>query len=65
MSNRRCYPHTSPRTTERWWQSDRCSACQDPLELRPDETLGAFVFCDDCLQRSREITEWDDLGAVD
>jgi hypothetical protein len=65
MSNSHKYPHTPSRLVAGWWSADRCSACHHPLDLRPDETLGAFVFCDDCLQRSRELTEWDDLGAVD
>lgn len=42
---------------------ERCYACGNPLGR--DSPNLTPTFCEDCLARTRDLSEWDDLGEVD
>lgn len=43
----------------------RCAACGASQRVSADSRCGGVPFCDDCTSRSRDLTEWDDLGGGD
>ncbi len=45
--------------------STRCAACGEVDEVKPDPRCGDVPFCGSCRERSRGLTEWDDLGVGD
>lgn len=66
MHSRSSHPHSPPTVAPPdWWEIDNCPACRTPLQMRPDEASVGLVFCDDCVERSRSLSEWDDLGVGD
>lgn len=39
-----------------------CAACGSTEYVRPDPRCGGIAFCEDCSDRSRLLSPWDDLG---
>lgn len=54
------------RATALWGpDSPTCAGCGATENTKPDPRCGNISFCDDCQQRARTLSAWDDLGVGD
>lgn len=51
------------------WSTDAaaplCAACGGSDQVSADPRCGEIPFCGDCSSRTRDLTDWDDLGCGD